>query len=819
MALHLLFEIVNPDFGPNSTTEPVYINVYWDDVLNNVDADYISIAPFQHTRTGELSPYKFCDGTTLTEFTLTTVFPYAVPKYTYNATECLYLAVCDAYIQEPLILRPAGTGFSNGSVTVRGYTTKPAKVEGGVTLTTTYSLNGGAWQASPTFSGLAAGTYTVTMKDVAGCTDSKTFEIETEPEYGVRFTTTYKDYLGQSTRIDILKRDYVGLPEEVRAAADPLIIKERADGMFTEIRGQECVVSLLDITQDQYIELFTGDDREYKVQVHKDLVLFWSGWLVPDVYNAPYLAAPYAVSFSATDGLGELKDRLFHEVFPEGFMSQWDVLLHILAKTNANLPIYSGVNLYETRMNARPEDEPFKQAVVSMDAYHDYKEVQDCATVLTAILRSYGAFIRQYQGAWHLVRVEELKASYIRRYYNANGIYLSRERFTPNRLITTPGQSSDRFFWVDRSQALELRPAFRKTEVHLDYGLRDNIIRGGDMNETDFETGYHKYLDGPAFYETELIEPKEKKYQISMLSDTGVPADYIQTERVYVKADPLLSMYFKFEYKITAASYTLLNGIPPDFGFSVHLNDKMLNYPLVMDPNTNNPLVWRNEVHRFTIPTTSLHSWQTAELFVPNIPEDGWLTIRIYEVAANNYQFVNQQIKRIVAVPFRSVSPALAEDESFVSLNPRKQFYAPAVIEAAHGDVIPLRNAPAIYKSLILINGTVAPSLDWFRRGKSESKPILKLLADTMLALNETAVRLLRGTLKGSFEWDQVIQEPSVLTRYMPIGFEYNDKQNTISSEFMELLGTTQPPAAKRLLLETGEPILMEDGTYIAMEQ
>lgn len=55
------------------------------------------------------------------------------------------------------------TGQSNGSVT--------ATATGGTGFT--YSINGGAYQASATFSGLAAGNYTVTAKSSAGCLGSK----------------------------------------------------------------------------------------------------------------------------------------------------------------------------------------------------------------------------------------------------------------------------------------------------------------------------------------------------------------------------------------------------------------------------------------------------------------------------------------------------------------------------------------------------------------------------------------------------------------------------------------------------------------------
>lgn len=55
------------------------------------------------------------------------------------------------------------TGQSNGSIT--------ATATGGTGFT--YSINGGAYQSSGTFSGLAAGNYTVTAKSSAGCLGSK----------------------------------------------------------------------------------------------------------------------------------------------------------------------------------------------------------------------------------------------------------------------------------------------------------------------------------------------------------------------------------------------------------------------------------------------------------------------------------------------------------------------------------------------------------------------------------------------------------------------------------------------------------------------
>jgi hypothetical protein len=75
----------------------------------------------------------------------------------------------------------ASTGVNNGSIT--------ASATGGSGFT--YNLNGGAFQATGAFTGLAAGTYTIVAKNSSGCTGSAQFTVgATNPCAGITVSVT-----------------------------------------------------------------------------------------------------------------------------------------------------------------------------------------------------------------------------------------------------------------------------------------------------------------------------------------------------------------------------------------------------------------------------------------------------------------------------------------------------------------------------------------------------------------------------------------------------------------------------------------------------
>jgi hypothetical protein len=104
-------------------------------------------------------------------------------------------------------------GGSNGSVTLSATGGNPSLSPANGTYQ--YRIGSGAWQASPTFNGLSAGSYTFSVKDINNCTDSVVISV-TEP------TVVTLSVLGQTnTTITVSGSGGNGGPYEFRHRTSP----------------------------------------------------------------------------------------------------------------------------------------------------------------------------------------------------------------------------------------------------------------------------------------------------------------------------------------------------------------------------------------------------------------------------------------------------------------------------------------------------------------------------------------------------------------------------------------------------------------------
>ena len=266
-----------------------FINVYWDDVghaivvykyANDTDTvgaiitsgpdigalriDHNIVSGYSNESGG--SNYKFCDNTTLNTFVRSSQFPYANRREIANHFSCA-LAVCDLRITGSETTEATDSTTANGAIHILADTSSPPAR---YSLLSDFSDGG---QLSGDFIGILAGTYTVYAKDARGCSASVTVVVGTPAGYSTKYRLEYYDANSNKTRLDILGLGYSGGIIEVCGGGDPVVIKYNADGdlnKFSPVVPSECNITLLSPSSFYFRELFSQDERKWKVEYSKD---------------------------------------------------------------------------------------------------------------------------------------------------------------------------------------------------------------------------------------------------------------------------------------------------------------------------------------------------------------------------------------------------------------------------------------------------------------------------------------------------------------------------------------------------------------------
>ena len=98
-----------------------------------------------------------------------------------TATKSVSIAASNGPLVERVAVRPTTCATDDGALTLYASGTAPLA----------YALDGGAFQPSPHFSGKAAGAYTVTVRDGAGCLTTAEALLNADCRQGVYLPTAF----------------------------------------------------------------------------------------------------------------------------------------------------------------------------------------------------------------------------------------------------------------------------------------------------------------------------------------------------------------------------------------------------------------------------------------------------------------------------------------------------------------------------------------------------------------------------------------------------------------------------------------------------
>lgn len=309
--------------------------------------------------------------------------------------------------------------------------------------------------------------------------------------YGVLYRCNWIDLLGVTKRVDILEKDYSDTITVVRGGPEPVVFRWSPDSFINPVlKPSSADIHLMSPSRLYFKSLFTSNKFKYKVQYYESSVIKWTGYLMPDLYSEPYENKNYPIILKAVDGLGYLKNIDFLDSDGneyEGRDTDMNIIAICMKKLNMGLLVNVAINIFETRMDKGSNDNPLQQAFTYRDIFKD----KDCAYVLREIIKPYGCMMYQMDNTWWIVRKPMLNAEtlpYLS--YDISGVFISFEgadSINHNKALTnTAAADADRNVLVMGRTTIEVIPAIKELLIHHDYGLKPNILEGGDLKADDF---------------------------------------------------------------------------------------------------------------------------------------------------------------------------------------------------------------------------------------------------------------------------------------------------------------------------------------------
>jgi len=249
--------------------------------------------------------------------------------------------------------------------------------------------------------------------------------------YTEKYFISFCNPEGKQCRVSIMQDNFAGSSIELVGQAEPFIIAydNSDDFKFKAIIESEATINL--VFNDAVLsleELWTSNERTFKVEYKIDSVLEWCGFIIPEGFDYNLKGGFYDASLTARDGLSTLEGILFktdnnqfYGVQDFGYNNGAEfpfilILTEILRKLDLGIDLWTLVDYYEQTMlllktNTRDSD-PLAISYVNVKTYindtdrediayfEDVNEAWDCKKIIENICNIWGSRIYQQNGVW-----------------------------------------------------------------------------------------------------------------------------------------------------------------------------------------------------------------------------------------------------------------------------------------------------------------------------------------------------------------------------------------------------------------------------------
>lgn len=379
--------------------------------------------------------------------------------------------------------------------------------------------------------------------------------------YNIRY---YFEFTAQTTgtpfRVELLQKDYTGLPKRIAIGASPVLsVEQEADG----VRGSSLQMTLESATNGELSTLYTTDNkewlvREYSVRNNK-MQIIWQGYLVPELYTEMWVDAPYDVQVTAVDGLGLLK---FIDYTPKGARRRLiDILADVLNNTGLVLPFHILSSLHDTWY---PLSTVYEVSYINDATFAE----KTCYEVLQEIMTATCASITQHENRWVIRRWKDTNVE------DAVEITLRETADGSDEYKTLPmkagslGRMYQAEFYPLGSLQMDIVPAKSGAEFNFEYIHANSLFYNGAMTDAAEWEAFGD-VEAPGIITPEDDKPYKREMYVLRNRDSSIeqtiPITMSDTTEFNLDIDvvpvfnaPEVDIYDSFSFK-GGMNITLMN--------------------------------------------------------------------------------------------------------------------------------------------------------------------------------------------------------------------------------------------------------------------
>lgn len=323
----------------------------------------------------------------------------------------------------------------------------------------------------------------------------------------VKYIIPYRSIDDTAWRIDIIHDDYVGDPINVRGHADNACIISYDGGVDdpfdNPIVTSKANIQLINQGEIDMDELQYAGDRDFIVEVYRDNVLKWKGYLITDNIQQPYQSAPNVIQLSAIDGLNMLEGITYTHAnlitegqgianrAPLNFLRQC-----LFASDNLGmmLPIrwhigLEAVSTSDDALAGMMTWSPYGEGFI--DGYYEENgqlqpRYKSCQYIVEGLVKAFkGARIFQANGAWNIFPPNDIIGGSFT--YNECDATLSAPTITQHTVDITKSIYPEKevggdYKFIREDGLITVKPALGMVDVEYDADRRENILPNGGMD-------------------------------------------------------------------------------------------------------------------------------------------------------------------------------------------------------------------------------------------------------------------------------------------------------------------------------------------------